>query len=101
MHACELCHQIISMLIKSFKWNLYIDFHNMYIYSFQQLGVPMKVHTRFQVNLLMGDIKFNNDLRPYKDTTLPILWLEMVSFSLNFSIEISLGSYSIKSLRNE
>lgn len=42
-----------------------------------QLGVPMRVYTRFQVNLLMGDISFNSEMSVFKNMVLPIFWLEI------------------------
>lgn len=42
-----------------------------------QLGVPMRVFTRFQVNLLMGDITFNSEIGVFKNMVLPIFWLDI------------------------
>ncbi|XP_055847864.1 lysosome membrane protein 2 [Episyrphus balteatus] len=42
-----------------------------------QLGVPMRVFTRFQVNLLMGEISFNSEMSKFKNMVLPIFWLEI------------------------
>ncbi|XP_055922794.1 lysosome membrane protein 2 [Eupeodes corollae] len=42
-----------------------------------QLGVPMRAFTRFQVNLLMGDISFNSEMSAFKNMVLPIFWLEI------------------------
>ncbi|XP_055381260.1 scavenger receptor class B member 1 [Condylostylus longicornis] len=42
-----------------------------------QLGIPMKVRSRIQLNLLMGEIKFNSDMRPFRNIVLPIIWIDM------------------------
>lgn len=42
-----------------------------------QLGVPMRVHSRIQINLLMDSTKFNSRVRPYEHLVLPLVWLEI------------------------
>lgn len=42
-----------------------------------QLGVPMRVHSRIQINLLMDSTKFNSRVRPYENLVLPIVWMEI------------------------
>lgn len=42
-----------------------------------QLGVPMRVHSRVQINLLMDGTKFNSQVRPYENLVLPIVWMEI------------------------
>lgn len=40
----------------------------------------MRVRSRFQINLLMGNVKFNRDVSQFKNMALPIFWIEMVKF---------------------
>ncbi|CAD6995134.1 unnamed protein product [Ceratitis capitata] len=42
-----------------------------------QLGIPMRVRSRFQINLLMGDVNYNRDVSQLKNMALPIFWIEM------------------------
>lgn len=42
-----------------------------------QLGVPMRVHSRVQINLLMDETKFNSRVRPYENLVLPVVWMEI------------------------
>ena len=43
----------------------------------QQLGVPMRVHSRIQINLLMDTTKFNSRTKPYDNIVLPVVWMEI------------------------
>ncbi|XP_067618384.1 lysosome membrane protein 2 isoform X2 [Eurosta solidaginis] len=42
-----------------------------------QLGIPMRVRSRFQINLLIGNVKHNRDVSLFKNMALPIFWIEM------------------------
>ncbi|KAM7363506.1 lysosome membrane protein 2 isoform 2-T2 [Cochliomyia hominivorax] len=42
-----------------------------------QLGIPMRVRSRFQINLLMDVVKYNRDMNRFRNTVLPIFWLEI------------------------
>lgn len=42
-----------------------------------QLGVPMRVHSRIQINLLMDRVTLNSRVKPYADLVLPIVWMEI------------------------
>ncbi|XP_046804863.1 scavenger receptor class B member 1 [Lucilia cuprina] len=42
-----------------------------------QLGIPMKVRSRFQINLLMDEVKYNREMTRFRNTVLPIFWLEI------------------------
>lgn len=50
---------------------------NQFPFNQQQLGVPMKVNSRIQLNLLLGKTKFNSRVKPFDDTVLPIVWLQI------------------------
>ncbi|XP_073817734.1 scavenger receptor class B member 1 [Musca autumnalis] len=41
-----------------------------------QLGIPMRVYSRFQVNLMVDDVKFNREMSKFRNTVIPLLWLE-------------------------
>ncbi|XP_005181047.1 scavenger receptor class B member 1 [Musca domestica] len=41
-----------------------------------QLGIPMRVYSRFQVNLMVDDVKFNREMYKFRNTVFPLLWLE-------------------------
>lgn len=47
------------------------------LFTPQQLGVPMKVHSRIQLNLLLDKSKFNSRVKPFDNIVLPIVWLEI------------------------
>lgn len=47
---------------------------------FQQLGIPMRVHSRFQINLIMANVNYNRDVSQFKNMALPIFWINMVTF---------------------
>ncbi|KAJ6637985.1 Scavenger receptor class B member 1 [Pseudolycoriella hygida] len=42
-----------------------------------QLGVPMRVHSRLQINLLLNKSKFNSRVKPFDNTVIPIVWVEI------------------------
>lgn len=37
----------------------------------------MRVHSRIQINLLMDSIRFNSQLKPFENTVIPIVWMEI------------------------
>lgn len=43
----------------------------------------MKVKSRIQINLIMGSIKFNNQIENLQNTALPIFWAEISVDKLN------------------
>jgi len=45
--------------------------------ALQKLGVPFKVHTRLQINLVMGETKFNHEIKKFNHLTLPFMWAEV------------------------
>lgn len=49
----------------------------------QRVGVPIKVHSRIQLNLMNGETKFNSDVKKFDHLTLPVFWLEIVRASNN------------------
>lgn len=51
--------------------------HSFEIVLQPQLGVPMRVHSRIQINLLMDAVKFNARVKPFADLVLPIVWMEI------------------------
>lgn len=51
-----------------------------------QLGVPMRVHIRLQINLLMDNTKFNSRVRPYENLVIPVIWLEIAVEQLTPSL---------------
>ncbi|XP_054726969.1 scavenger receptor class B member 1 [Anastrepha obliqua] len=53
------------------------DRHGTEIIIQPQLGIPMRVRSRFQINLLMGNVKHNRDVSQFKNMALPIFWIEM------------------------
>uniref|UniRef100_A0A1A9ZZ29 Scavenger receptor class B member 1 n=1 Tax=Glossina pallidipes TaxID=7398 RepID=A0A1A9ZZ29_GLOPL len=42
-----------------------------------QLGIPMRVKSRFQVNLAMSDVSFNGEVQRFRNMVLPIFWLQI------------------------
>lgn len=43
----------------------------------QKLGIPMKVKSRIQINLVMGGTRFNSRIEPFQNTVVPLLWAEI------------------------
>lgn len=43
----------------------------------QQIGVPMKVESRVQINLVMGSTRFNTKIEKFQNTAIPIFWAEI------------------------
>ncbi|XP_061396043.1 scavenger receptor class B member 1-like, partial [Musca vetustissima] len=55
-----------------------------------QLGIPMRVYSRFQVNLMVDDVKFNREMYKFRNTVLPLLWLEFGVEELTTELKILL-----------
>ncbi|CAD7084816.1 unnamed protein product [Hermetia illucens] len=55
-----------------------------------QLGVPMRVQMRVQVNLLMGEVFANTEIRPFKNLVLPIIWVQLGVDNLTPGLQILL-----------
>ncbi|XP_059219774.1 scavenger receptor class B member 1 [Stomoxys calcitrans] len=47
-----------------------------------QLGIPMRAIMRFQVNLMVDDIKFSRDMTRFRNKVLPLVWLEIAVHDL-------------------
>lgn len=54
---------------------------------FQRLGVPIRVKSRMQLNLVCGETKFNADVQRFDGMTVPVIWIEIVSCDSNKSGE--------------
>ncbi|XP_063706007.1 scavenger receptor class B member 1 [Culicoides brevitarsis] len=42
-----------------------------------KLGIPMKVRSPIQINLVMGDAKFNSRIKNFRNTVFPLIWAEI------------------------
>lgn len=47
---------------------------------FQDLGIPLAVNIKLQLNLVMKPARFVRRARKFNELTLPICWLHMVRF---------------------
>ncbi|XP_017478631.1 PREDICTED: lysosome membrane protein 2-like, partial [Rhagoletis zephyria] len=66
------------------------DRHGTDIIIQPQLGIPMRVRSRFQINLLMGDVKHSRDVSQFKNIALPIFWIEMAVEDLTPGVKMLL-----------
>lgn len=47
--------------------------------SLQRMGIPISAYSRLQLNLVVGDIKFNNNLKKFTNKVIPAFWMQIVS----------------------
>lgn len=40
--------------------------------------MPMKVTSKIQLNMVVRNMKFNNQLKPFSNMIIPILWMDAV-----------------------
>ncbi|CAG9807146.1 unnamed protein product [Chironomus riparius] len=55
-----------------------------------RLGVPIKITSRIQLNLMNGETKFNTQVKRFDHLTVPIVWIECAVERLQFSLNIIL-----------
>uniref|UniRef100_A0A1A9WGN3 Scavenger receptor class B member 1 n=1 Tax=Glossina brevipalpis TaxID=37001 RepID=A0A1A9WGN3_9MUSC len=55
-----------------------------------QLGIPMRVKSRFQVNLAMSDISFNGELERFRNVVIPVFWLQIAVDDLTTFLKVLL-----------
>ena len=69
------------------------------------LGAPMKVNTRAQLNLLIDETKFNSQIKKFDNMVIPVIWLEIVSdscalFSMKNSSALTAFIYLYRQLKD-
>ena len=47
------------------------------LFTLQKLGTPMEVYSRIQLNLMMGETKFNNKIKLFENRVFPVLWVQI------------------------
>ncbi|XP_075148935.1 scavenger receptor class B member 1 [Haematobia irritans] len=55
-----------------------------------QLGIPMKIAMRFQINLLVDDVKFNRDMSKFRNKVFPLIWMEVGVQDLTSGLKVLL-----------
>lgn len=53
-------------------------------FCFQNLGLPLSMTVKVQVNMVLGDLKYNAVAKPFSGLYLPIVWMEAVSTLIFF-----------------
>lgn len=51
-----------------------------------KLGVPIKMNSRIQLNLMTGETQFNSDVKPFDNLALPVFWMELTIEKLTFRL---------------
>ncbi|XP_016914043.1 scavenger receptor class B member 1-like [Apis cerana] len=46
------------------------------------VGIPMKINSKIQINLVMQRTIYNSKIRPFNDMTIPLFWSDLVMDSL-------------------
>ncbi|XP_016771066.1 scavenger receptor class B member 1 isoform X2 [Apis mellifera] len=46
------------------------------------IGIPMKINSKIQINLVMQHTIYNSKIRPFNDMTIPLFWSDLVMDSL-------------------
>ncbi|CRK92365.1 CLUMA_CG005909, isoform A [Clunio marinus] len=64
--------------------------HESIIVMQPRLGVPIKVHTRIQLNLMCGETMFNGNIKRFDNLILPVVWMEIAIEKLTPSLDVIL-----------
>lgn len=59
----------------------------------QRLGVPIKITSRIQLNVMNGETKFNTQVKKFDHLTIPILWIECVSATKSLQSKFNYANF--------
>lgn len=75
MNVNDSVPKSLSHYMKNFVAIFKINKH----FSSQQLGIAMNGYVRTQLNIINGNLNFNDRIKRFSDLTVPIFWVEFVS----------------------
>lgn len=57
-------------------------------FTSQKLGTPMEVYSRIQLNLMMGETKFNSQIKMFENRVYPVFWVQIAIEKLTPELRI-------------